>query len=86
MNSSRVMTVQAPIPKQSYPLFNVGCSASPGIDGTLGKIDFFTAPGANMLTTEFIRKYFLFLPAFRALAGKYFQAFELIISGAVLWC
>jgi hypothetical protein len=51
---------------------------------TLGKVYFFAALGANMLSIEFVGEDFFFLSTTRALADKRLQVFKLLKTGAVL--
>jgi len=60
-------------------------SACLTFQGTLAEVYFFAAFTANVLTIEFIRKYFFFCAALRASTLKGFEMFELLKSRTMLW-
>jgi hypothetical protein len=52
----------------------------------LGKVDGFTAFPTGVVLVELVGKDLFALAAFRALADKGFQIFEVLIAGAMLRC
>jgi hypothetical protein len=58
----------------------------PGLPGAAVEINFLATFLARMGLVELVREDLLFLAALRAFAGKGFQGFELLVSGAVLRC
>jgi hypothetical protein len=65
---------------------NTGVKSSASLQCALGKVDGFAATVALVGFFKFIGKDFFFFAAFRAFADKRFQALELFISRAMLWC
>jgi hypothetical protein len=57
-----------------------------GFPGAAGEIDFLAAAVALVRFFELVGKDFFFGTAFGALAGKRFQGFELLVTGAMLGC
>jgi hypothetical protein len=59
---------------------------NPGLQGALGKVNFFLAALADVFLVELIGEYFLFHSAVGAFAGKRLQMFLGLKSGAMHGC
>jgi hypothetical protein len=68
------------------PYLRQGLALNPGLQGALGKVDFFLAAFTDMFLFELIGEDFLFHSAVGAFADKRLQVFLGLKSGAVHGC